>query len=70
MSLKLDWPQVYDGEWVRPRMDGFELQCCDCGLKHKINFKAVKRRGKYHVFFQAFRMPRPAKIYAPNSTDR
>ena len=27
------------GKWYRPKMKGFIHECCDCGLKHKIDFK-------------------------------
>lgn len=49
---KLKYKQVYDGEWVRPNMDGYRMACCDCGLVHLLNFKITKT-GK--VKFQAFR---------------
>ena len=28
-----------DGEWYKPKMKGFIHECCDCGLKHKVDFK-------------------------------
>jgi len=31
-----------DGEWYRPKMNGFIHVCCDCGLKHKVDFKVFK----------------------------
>jgi hypothetical protein len=40
-----------DGEWVQPQRRGFELECCDCGVVHRVNFRL--RAGK--VQFQAFR---------------
>lgn len=46
--------QVYDGEWVRPRMTGWQMKCCDCGLVHTLQFRTV---GK-HVEFRAWRQPR------------
>lgn len=33
--------------WVQPRMDNYILVCCDCGLAHRLQFKAfriIKRR--------------------------
>ena len=31
--------QLEDGEWVKPRMKGFIHECCECGLRHKVDFK-------------------------------
>jgi len=30
---------IKDKEWIKPKMRGFIQECCDCGLKHKIDFK-------------------------------
>lgn len=33
--------------WIQPRMDNYILVCCDCGLAHRMEFKAfriIKRR--------------------------
>lgn len=30
--------KVQDGEWIRPTMDGWRMQCCDCGLVHVVDF--------------------------------
>lgn len=55
------YKQVFDGEWVKPKMKGYLMQCCGCKLTHKINFKIVKYgRGK-SVMFQAFRLKRRKK---------
>ena len=34
-----DIEQFEDNEWYRPKMKGFIHECCDCGLKHKVDFK-------------------------------
>lgn len=31
--------QFKDGKWYRPVMKGFIHECCDCGLRHRIDFK-------------------------------
>jgi len=36
------YKQVLDGEWIRPRMKGWKMACCDCGLVHVMNFKLRK----------------------------
>ena len=52
------YAQVYDGEWVQPRRKGYLMQCCDCGLAHRMNFRL--KGGK--IQFQAFRLrKRPRK---------
>ena len=34
--------QLKDGDWIRPKRNGWIHECCDCGLQHKVNFKLVK----------------------------
>jgi len=45
---------VKDGEWIQPRMRGYLLGCCDCGLRHRMNFRLYGG----HIQFQAFRLSR------------
>lgn len=33
-------------EWVSPIMNGYKMQCCDCGLIHEVDFKIVRFKGK------------------------
>lgn len=28
-----------DGVWVQPVVTEYKMQCCDCGLVHKIDFR-------------------------------
>lgn len=30
-------------DWIRPAQGGYMIACCDCGLVHELQFKAVKR---------------------------
>jgi Zn-finger protein len=46
-----------DGEWVRPKMRGYKMGCCDCGLVHRLDFKIINNE----IAFRAFRMPRTTK---------
>ena len=46
---------VADGEWVQPEPRGYLMQCCDCDLVHRMNFRI--RDGR--VQFQAFRVCTP-----------
>lgn len=45
------YPQVFEGEWIQPRVRGYKVGCCDCGLVHRINFRI--KNGKIQL--QAFR---------------
>ena len=29
------------GEWVLPVLEGYKMRCCDCGLVHRMDFKAA-----------------------------
>ena len=35
------------GEWIRPVMKGYRMQCCDCGLVHILEFRVI-RWGRGH----------------------
>lgn len=52
---KLKYESAYNGEWVQPVMKGFELECCRCGLIHKVNFRIVEKGSIKKVQFQAFK---------------
>jgi hypothetical protein len=47
---------VQNGEWVKPRMRGYFMKCCDCGMVHKLNFKVIRWGRGHKVKFQAFRV--------------
>ena len=56
--MALSLAPVQDGEWVQPKRRGYLLQCCDCGLIHRLNFRLVKSKdgGRCWIQFQAFRV--------------
>lgn len=57
---KTKYPIVTDGEWIQPKRKGYILECCDCGLVHRINFRLVKKELAGNVIqFQAFRQGKP-----------
>ena len=29
-------------EWQHPKMKGYKMQCCDCGLVHEVEFRVMK----------------------------
>lgn len=41
--LKQEYSEA-DGwtRWVQPKMDGYKMGCCDCGLVHKMQFRVLK----------------------------
>jgi hypothetical protein len=48
MKLKRIRPEHGDygrgfSRWVNPVMDNYFMACCDCGLVHKMQFRAFKR---------------------------
>lgn len=64
--------EVEDGwsRWVQPVMTGYRMACCDCGLVHDMEFRALRkgkdqpngawlatklRRDRYRVEFRARR---------------
>jgi hypothetical protein len=55
--------QVEAGEWVTPVRKGYLMQCCDCGLVHKMDFRLVRRgrRGGLMIQMRAFRVDEPKK---------
>ena len=56
---KKKFKTLADGEWVRPKMSGYELKCCDCGLIHSIDFIVLDDSGEpvnnCNVMFRAYR---------------
>ena len=34
-------------KWVAPKMDGYKMACCDCGLVHDMEFKVVRVRREF-----------------------
>ena len=30
------------GEWFEPRLRGYRLMCCDCGLVHRVDFRIYR----------------------------
>jgi hypothetical protein len=51
----MKYKRVKAGEWIYPVQKGYKLRCCDCGLVHRLNFRAVKDGKRHSVKFQAFR---------------
>ena len=45
--------RVYDkpkpDEWVLPVAEGYQMECCDCGLVHTIDFRVVEGRAQVRM---------------------
>ena len=55
------YKKAKDGEWISPRRKNYYVQCCDCGLAHKIDFKLTPYGNGKRISFRAFRVPRKKK---------
>jgi hypothetical protein len=53
MYIPHECEKVEAGEWVQPIVDGYRMQCCDCGLVHRMDFRIYDGRAQ----FRAFREP-------------
>lgn len=49
------YPDVKEGEWVRPVMKGYKMKCCDCGLVHIYDFKVIQWGRGHKILLRAFR---------------
>lgn len=50
-----DFPSVEAGEWVQPVRSGYLMECCDCGLVHRLDFRLIKWGRGHRIQFRAFR---------------
>ena len=53
--------QVHDGEWVRPRRNGYYMKCCDCGLVHRVDFRLVGTPKRRIIILRAKRIKSKTK---------
>lgn len=57
----MSYKKPKSGEWVQPKMSGYKMACCDCGLVHNLNFRVISREKDEEegpdkiVQFQVFR---------------
>jgi len=64
--MSKSYPKLKDGEWIQPKMNGYGLQCCDCGLVHKIDFVIIDEKtneilNDVRVVFRAYRIDKKHK---------
>lgn len=65
-AKRKDMQQIKEGVWVWPKMSGYKMQCCDCGLTHKLDFIAVDAEtgeplNNIAVVFRAYRINKKKK---------
>lgn len=51
----MKYPIVHDSQWVKPKMKGYRMRCCDCSLVHVLTFKIVRSGRGLAVKFKASR---------------
>jgi hypothetical protein len=49
------YKQVHEGGRVVPKMSGYKMACCDCGLVHRMKFEVFKHARGHKVAFRAWR---------------
>jgi hypothetical protein len=37
------------GEWVLPVAEGYQMECCDCGLVHTVDFRVLDGRAQMRM---------------------
>lgn len=47
--------QGYNGKWIKPKMRGYKVACCDCGLVHRYEYRLVNVRGRQTLIYRADR---------------
>lgn len=45
------YPQVFAdkgkySKWITPKVRGYRMACCDCGLVHELEFMAIDRKNR------------------------
>jgi hypothetical protein len=56
--MRFKGKEAKEGDWIQPKMDGFRLSCCDCGLCHDLVFIVLDKKGEkvkgVKIRFQVF----------------
>jgi len=57
---------IKNGEWVWPKMHGYKMQCCGCGLTHELDFVAIDEEtgepiNGVAIMFRAYRLDKKKK---------
>jgi hypothetical protein len=60
---KYVFDRLMDNEWHIPRRKNYGMQCCDCGLIHRVDFRLVTRpNGTKSVAVRARRDDKATKL--------
>lgn len=61
----VQFEQPTAGEWVQPVRGGYLMECCDCGLVHRLDFRVLKvhknrklatvQGSRYYAQFRVYR---------------
>lgn len=52
---------VNAGEWVQPKRKYYFMECCDCGLVHKMEIVLKKHGIGHKIFWRAWRDEKATK---------
>lgn len=42
--------EAQDGEWIQPVMKNYQMECCDCGLTHRMDFRIADGKIEFRVY--------------------
>ena len=42
--------EIPEGAWIQPVRKGYIFECCDCGLKHRMDFRVHLRRAQFRAW--------------------
>src|SRR5260370_20625783 len=42
----MPYEKIKPGEWLRPKIKGYRMACCDCGLVHRLDFRVHTGRAE------------------------
>ena len=63
------YKQEKDGIWTQPRMRGYKMRCCDCGLVHRMEFRVLRLVKREHGGFKIGKLARGHYIQLRASRD-
>lgn len=46
----MPYEKIKAGEWLRPKRRGYKMQCCDCGLVHRLDFRVRGGRAEFRAY--------------------
>lgn len=60
----MKYHKVKDMEWVQPKIKGYNMACCDCGLVHVMDFRVIKYgQNRTKIQFRAKRNNRSTALF-------